>query len=467
MSRAEDNKLLDPKFLRGVFDITGEGIKLGIVSTSFGASSDVKENVTDQKLSSVKVLKDIPSESVYATGEGRALAQLVYKVAPGSEILFHTGVSGSGSSLSDLNESSFITAVRELQKAGADIIFDDIAGLSPPLFEDGEAVEAIDDAVADGIVYLTAAGNNGTITYEDEYRPSKEFELDNVIFQAHDFDPTDRVDLFQDIVAGENGALLKPLLSWDSSTREESSELFLFVLDSPELPTESNIVNISTIPSKETVEEAVTTQLYSAAPNQKLYYTIGHVVNENKKPPSLIKWVSAANGSDRSVEYEYIDPLLGLPTVYGPANSDAAITVGSASDDGTEYDSFASRGGVPILFDEMGNPLPKPIIRRKPDVIGPDNVTTAFPEGSPFNPFVGTSAAVANVAGVAALMEQAAGGPDVLSPEVIKTILGATDKPVEPAPGLPPSAGLVQPDLAILGAKVTGQIASIFPNSLA
>jgi hypothetical protein len=178
------------------------------------------------------------------------------------------------------------------------------------------------------------------------------------------------------------------------------------------------------------------------------------------------RWVSTANGSDRDVEYEYIDPLQGNPTVYGQANAESAITVGSASDDGTEYDNFASRGGIPILFDSEGDPLLAPIVRSKPDVIGPDNIETTFPKDSQFNPFIGTSAAVAHVAGVVALMEQAAGGPDVLSPETIKTILGATSSPVKPAPGLPDSTGFVQKDLAILGAQAAGQLASICPDLL-
>lgn len=177
-----------------------------------------------------------------------------------------------------------------------------------------------------------------------------------------------------------------------------------------------------------------------------------------------MKWVSNSNGGDRSVEYEYVDPSLGSPTIYGQANAESAITVGSANDDGTAYDSFANRGGIPILFDEDDDPLINPIVRSKPDVIGSDNLTTAFPEGSMFNPFVGTSAAVAYVAGVVALMEEAAGGPDILQPETIKAILGATDRPVEPAPGLPPSAGFVQSEAAVLGAAIVGQIAQAFPN---
>lgn len=440
-------------------------IKVGIISTSFNAESVLEKDILEKELpSDTTILKDLPFDSVYATDEGRALAQIVYDIAPNAELLFHTGVGGDGSSLEDLDEGSFSTAVNSLMQAGADIIFDDIANLFPTLFEDGVAAQAVEDAVEAGIVYLSAAGNNGAISYESEYRPTEEFQFAGLRFQAHDFDPTSAVDLFQDVSVDERGALLKPLLSWDSADRKSNDELFLFVLDSPSLPNEGNVLNISVVPSESTVDEPVTTQIYSAAPNQKLYYAIAGIPTTETLPPSRLKWISTANGADRRVEYEYVDPLLGRSTVFGPANAQSAITVGSASDDGTQYDSFASRGSIPVLFDDEGNRLSKPTIRRKPDVIGPDNVPTAFPEGSQFNPFVGTSAAVPYVAGVVALMEEAAGGPDVLEPETIKFILGATDKPVEPAPGLPPSAGLVQPDAAVLGAKIAGEIATLFPN---
>lgn len=444
----------------------GKGITIGIISSSFDARKGAEEDVLRGELPNVQVLKDLSSSSFYADDEGRALAQIVHDVAPQADILFHTAIGGTGSRLDDLNQVSFSAAIDSLKEAGADIIFDDIVGLFPPIFEDSIAAQAVESAVEEGIVYLSAAGNNGGISYESEYRPAAEFLLDGLQFRAHDFDPGVGVDLFQDVQVGEGGigSLLRPLLSWDSANREDNSELFLFMLDSPTLPTEENVLSISSVPSEITIEDPVASQIYFAVPGQKLYYAIAHVVDFESEPPGKVKWISNSNGSDIGVQYEYIDPLLGTPTIYGQANSESAITVGSASDDGTAYDSFASRGATPILFDEMGNRLPEPIIRRKPDVIGPDNIATAFPEGSQFNPFIGTSAAVAHVAGVVALMEEAAGGPDVLSPEIIKTILGATDKPVEPSPGLPSSAGLVQPDLAILGAKVAGKIASVFPD---
>ncbi len=108
-------------------------------------------------------------------------------------------------------------------------------------------------------MYLSAAGNNGAISYESEYRPEFGFQFDGIQFQAHDFDPSEGVDLFQDIQVGDGGigVLLRPLLSWDSADRADNSNLSLFILSSPDLPSEENVLSISSIPSDFTLEEPV------------------------------------------------------------------------------------------------------------------------------------------------------------------------------------------------------------------
>lgn len=473
---SSSDNLIRSDIARHLISVDGSGISIGIISTSFnalgGANVDVENgdlpgntNPFDRKVP-VKILRDLNKDSAFATDEGRALAQIIHDVAPGSEILFHTAASNQGSN-SFVSNVSFSEAVISLSEAGADIIFDD-AILLDSLFKDGIAARAVTQAVNDGLVYLSSAGNNGSISYESMFRKGEEFSFNGSRFETHDFDPGPAVDSFQEIEVSEDGTLLRPLFSfYEKGKSGSASDLpTLLLLDRPKLPLDSsNVKAFSVLSSKDVSAEAFGSFAYPAEKDEELYYSIVREKNKEIGEHLKVKWVSTSNGLDRNIVYEYVDPLSGKATIYGQANAEGGIAVGSASNDGTEYDNFASRGGVPILFDEMGNLLPNPIIRRKPDVIGPDNVMTAFPEGSPFNPFIGTSAAVANVAGVVALMEQAAGGPDVLSPETIKTILGFTDKPVEPAPGLPSSAGLVQPDLAILGAKIAGQIASIFPDS--
>jgi hypothetical protein len=452
----------------------GSGVKIGIVSDSFNALGGLRIDVENGELPGeqnpfgrevpVTILNDPPKGSILATDEGRALAQIVHEIAPGSELLFHSVVDSSGE-VPFANSTSFSSAVKALKEADVDIIFDDTISLDS-LTGEGITSQAVNDAVDSGIIYLSAAGNNGSIAYESEFRRGEVFSSNGLDFETHDFDPGSSIDSFQKIEPSEDGTFLRPLFSSYSENGDVPNQLSLLLLNSPELPSEPNVVAFSVPFSQEGASEALSSLTYSSEEDEDLYYAVVRNLEEPLDNKLKLRWVSTANGLDRDIKYEYIDPLLGTPTVYAQANAEKAITVGSGSDDGTAYDSFASRGGIPILFDEEGNRLPEPIVRAKPDIIGPDNVTTAFPEGSQFNPFIGTSAAVAHVAGVVALMEQAAGGPDVLSPETIKTILGATSSPVEPAPGLPDSAGFVQKDLAILGAQAAGKLASTCPDFL-
>jgi hypothetical protein len=76
--------------------------------------------------------------------------------------------------------------------------------------------------------------------------------------------------------------------------------------------------------------------------------------------------------------------------------------------------SFSSAGGTPILRAPNGDLLQDPIIRKRPNFVGPDGISTTF-FGTPVavgpNPsarkFFGTSASAPNVAAVAILMKQA------------------------------------------------------------
>ena len=100
----------------------------------------------------------------------------------------------------------------------------------------------------------------------------------------------------------------------------------------------------------------------------------------------------------------------------------------------------------------------------KPDLIAPDGISTAV---AGFETFPGTSAAAPGIAGIVALMQQAAGGADVLTPQQIKEILQNTSIPVNLGSGMSnpfPGVGLPQADLAVAQAQaISGSIVGI-PN---
>lgn len=459
----EGDKVLKANTTRELFNVDGSEIKVGIISTSFNAQKQLSDDVSSGDLPgkrnpngrtrSVQILKDIEKDSAFADDEGRALAQVVHDIAPGSELYFHTFIGGGGKDSIDTNDSSYAEAVNSLVKSGVDIIVDD-ARFSTTIFQDGKAAQAVEKAVSKGVAYVIAAGNNSNISYEGEFSPEKTFSIEDFTFEVHDFDPGNNVDLFQDIQVPEEETTINPLLSWEEPIDNVTTLYAMFLLSSPELPNENNIVSVSAAPSFEALDDPLKQLSYTAQKDEELYLLIARQVDSNSTQTSnKIKWISDANGSDRTADYEYIDEDAVNYTVFGPANTEGSITVGATDiDNPLEPREYSSTGGAPILFDKQGNRLAEPIFREKPDIFAPDGVSTAFSTETPFNPFLGTSVAAPHIAGIIALMLERAGGADNLSPEKVGSILQHTALPVESEQT---NAGLAQADEAVINSFTT------------
>lgn len=144
---SEGDRLLKADIARNNFRVDGSGIKIGIISNSFNAkdslTSDIANGVLpgasnpEGKFQPIQVLKDLKSDNVLASEEGRALAQIIHDTAPGAELLFHTSIGDSG----NLDDLSYSEAVNSLVAAGANIIVDD-ALIPTSIFQDGEAAQA-------------------------------------------------------------------------------------------------------------------------------------------------------------------------------------------------------------------------------------------------------------------------------------------------------------------------------------
>jgi subtilisin family serine protease len=471
---------------RQIFNVDGSGIKIGIISDSFnalnGATTDIANgdlpgvgnpNGFDRK---VKVLQDL-STSIKPSviDEGRAVAQIVHDVAPGAEILFHRGDDENGRRSS----ANVATAIKELANAGADIIVDDLVARET-LYQDDLAPQAVEEVTSKGVSYFTAATNAGNRSYEAPFRasnncfsvakesfspelqqaipnfsPEDDRELSNITsnsYIAHDFDPNEGVDLFQEINLPK-GQRLNFLMGWSEAVGKVNSDLAMFVLDKPQLPNAGGkILNVS----DETNDKPIEGFSFSSETeeNRTVYLAIAKrqngdnsIINRN---PDLIKWIDNANNK---AIYEYVNKNpgdRGSSTIYGLANARNAISVGAVdANNPFQIEEFSDSSSTPILFDPQGNRLPIPEIRQKPEIVAPNRVSTATTNSPAFDTFGGTSAAAPHAAAVAALILEQAGGTGSLTPQQLRQILTNTDAPVISSGFTPSNNGLIQADVAV------------------
>jgi subtilisin family serine protease len=225
------------------------------------------------------------------------------------------------------------------------------------------------------------------------------------------------------------------------------------------------------VPSQTAIDYPLKELIYPTAKDQKAYLVIGRELN-GVAAPAQIKWISNANGLDRTTKYEYINSTAaetGSSSIFGVANLPEVITVGAA-DQNQDFSSnlatvreYSSRNSSEIIFDDSGDLLFDQEPRIKPDIIAPDGVSTSV---AGFENFQGTSAAAPHIAGIIALMEQAAGGAEALSPQQILEILQDTATPLSFQQATGNSLlGLAQADAAVARSQIIAENLSVFTCS--
>ncbi len=146
--------------LRANLGVDGSGVRIGIISDGL---ADLQASVDSG---------DVPADVIIVNGrdggddplnadEGRAMAEIIHDLAPGATLLFHSGFPTS---------LDMISAIQSLTEAGTDIIVDDLGFLTEPVFEDGPVALAVQDAIDNGVLYVTATGNSALENYRAPYR---------------------------------------------------------------------------------------------------------------------------------------------------------------------------------------------------------------------------------------------------------------------------------------------------------
>jgi len=457
--------------------LTGSGITVGVLSDSFNcyqqyaddgvaasgangyASNGFTAAYAQDQLSgalpaSIDVLEEASCldygapEQLPFTDEGRALLQVVHAVAPDAALAFYTA---------DNSEADFANGIQALAAAGAKIIDDDVGYPDEPFFQDGEVAQAIDTVAGMGVAYFSSAGNDARNAY-DNLAPS--FPVTSGTGptageQLLNFDTsgaTTTTALPVTIPALQPGEFVALVLQWDQpyvtgakGSGGATSALNLCVNGVPgddqiDFATSTASVNCSdpnTIGNDPVDILIIGNSAAASGKTPAMSFTVS-VGLASGAAPGRIKLALEGDGAAVSIDQFATHSA----TIQGHPSAAGAMAVGAAYYFDTplcgttpavlEY--YSSAGGDPILFDVNGVRLAAPVLRQKPQIVGPDGVNDTFlgfkqplstsiagcENDNALPNFFGTSAAGPHVAAAAALMLQA--NPAVTATQITKAL---------------------------------------------
>jgi hypothetical protein len=384
--------------VRRDFNYDGTGVRVGVISSGLRYAS---QSVLTGDLPTYSqdpcttppggFYGDILSRSfggnIQGDGEGTAILEIIHDIAPGAKLYF-------ASASTDIE---LIMAKNWLATQHCDIIVDDFSVLNSGPYDGTSPVSlASADLVRQGIAYYSAVGNFAESHYagyftDDPQRPNK---IHNFVLDPTGQTPSDEtLDflVYPDIV-------VTIFLCWYEPFGQSGDDMDLYVLD-PDL-----------LDFKNPIAESVDLQLGDGYPTEQVSI---HSLTGNVELGSLVVARKNADLTPRRFDIFFWPPwgvrLLQYIVPEGSIgnNSDAgggAIAVGAVDVNTAQHlavESFSSHG--PTIDGRM-----------KPEVASFDGVATTVPD---FELFYGTSAAVAHVGGVAALLKQLLpwAGPDALN----------------------------------------------------
>ena len=454
----------------------GAGVTVGVISDSFDAATrdSVGQTLTDHAaddiasgdlpgpgnplnhLTPVTVLADADRADTANTDEGRAMLQIVHDLAPAAALAFCT----NGATPTAL--AANIRALRTNPATPCDVIVDDAQFDEEPFFSDGPAARAVDDVVhrtdlaGRPVLYYSAAGSQGAngaydatlhLVADDVARASTKgnLKLDQVPAELtaggfHSFDTRPRhVALAQKVYVAGAPATLN--FQWDDPWAPGlvSTTYSLLVFDAQG----NYLPDLSGTEDSQKMGHAIQlVDLPLGANKANAVYQLAIARRgDGLQQANHLRYLVRTEGSFRAKRFTPYN----APSVYGHAVAPGADAVAAfAYDDLTAPEDQGSVGPVTISFDDNNNRLPVPVTRLQPSFAAVDGVNTTFFPATPgadtdadgLPNFYGTSAAAAHVAGVAALLLQAGGGPASLTDTQVRTALQTTAVPHDLDPSL-------------------------------
>ena len=388
---SEGDTVMRADLVRTTLGVTGKGVQVGIISDSL-CDPATSINSGDLPATITIVNSQDGCADPDARDEGRALAEIIYDLAPGVNLLFRTGFPTS---------LDFMAAVRELTAAGAQVIVDDIGFFKEPIFEEGPVAQTVRQAIQQGVVFVSAAGNDAQRHYQGLFTEFNPNDGDPGV-NLHDFGGGDtRLDVR--IAANATVAIF---LQWanpfDGSANTADYDLLL-------VDAAGNTLAISNDNQLNTPGPPLEVIVFTNTTGQSM--TVGVVVNRVAGP--ALTFALNFNPFGRVTVLKH---NVASSSIFGHPCVRDVIAVGAVDVHSTGFgtlEDFSAQGPCELFF-------PTHEFRTKPDVAAADGVSTSLPD---FTPLFGTSAAAPHVAAVAALLMEAGGGPGAVSNTRIANIL--------------------------------------------
>jgi hypothetical protein len=413
-------------------NVNGAGIKIGVLSDSFndhgGAAADEADGALPSA-SKVQVLEDLASGG---TDEGRAMMQVIHDIAPGASLAFYTAFE---------SEQDFANGILALAATGCKVICDDVSYFDEPFFQNGVVAQAIQTVEAEGVTYVTAAGNNASNGYQAAWTPISGSVDGWSLTNAESFGGS----VVQTVTINTEGTndTVPLILQWNQPYGATTSDLGIFVFRNGSLYELVSNQSVGQEPNNPLVDLQLPSGTYQIA-----------IENLSGPNPTLIKEITAGDGFPATIGGA------NAGTVVGHAMTPGAIAAGAVSAADTPAFGFnpaseffsSSGAGAELLFADNGTALSSPDVLNPVVVSGIDDVATTV-SGS-LADFYGTSAASASLAGVAALLLSA---NPALTPAQVEQIMEETALPMSNS--AVSGAGLVQVGPAVAAAEALIRIA--------